>query len=163
MSERLIIYDAGDAKLNGRKGDVLLCACPMVKPCRGCFSCWLKTPGKCIIKDRCPDMAPLIAKCDELIIISPVLYGGYSENIKAIVDRSIPYVLPYFRIVSGEMHHKMRYKNNYKLTVCFYGECDDEEKQIAKSLVRANVMNLGAKTYEVKFFDGLEKLRSEVL
>lgn len=31
--------------------------------------------------------------------------------------------LPYFRIVGGEMHHKMRYKHSFKLTVCFYGEC----------------------------------------
>lgn len=61
------------------------------------------------------------------------------------------------------MHHKMRYKHAFKLKVLFYGQCDVEERQIAESLVRANSMNFGAKSYEVKFFDGLEELRSAIL
>lgn len=98
-----------------------------------------------------------------MILISPVLFGCYSESIKAVTDRSIPYVLPYFRIVGGEMHDKMRYKHAFKLKVYFYGECDSEERHIAESLVSANSMNFGAKSYEVRFFDGIEELRSELL
>ena len=98
-----------------------------------------------------------------MILISPILFGCYSESIKAVIDRSIPYILPYLRIVGGEMHHKMRYKHSFKLKVLFYGECDDEERQIAESLVHANSMNFGATSYEVKFFDELEELRSEIL
>ena len=129
----------------------------------GCFGCWVKTPGKCVVNDRCSYIPSCIAKCDEIILISPILFGGYSEAIKAVIDRSIPYVLPYFRIVDGEMHHKMRYKHSFKLTVLFYGECDNEERQIAESLVCANAMNFGAKSDEVKFLDGIEELRSELL
>ena len=116
-----------------------------------------------MISDRCTDIPSYIAKCDEMILISSVLFGGYSESIKAVIDRSIPYILPYFRIVGGEMHHKMRYKHSFKLTVLFYGECDIEERKIAEGLVRANSRNFGAKSYEVKFFDGIEELRSEIL
>ena len=61
------------------------------------------------------------------------------------------------------MHYKMRYKHSFKLTALFYGNCDLEERQIAESLVRATSVNFGAKSYEVKFFDGLEELRSEIL
>ena len=116
-----------------------------------------------MVSDRCSDIPLYIAKCDEMILISPILFGCYSESIKAVIDRSIPYILPYLRIVGGEMHHKMRYKHSFKLKVLFYGECDDEERQIAESLVHANSMNFGATSYEVKFFDGLEELRSEIL
>lgn len=160
---RLIIYDIPNETLTAKNDDILFSANPIVRPCMGCFGCWIKTPGRCVINDRCCDIPSYIAKCDEMIIISPVLFGGYSERIKAVIDRSIPYVLPYFRIVGGEMHHKMRYKHSFQLTVLFYGKCDSEERQIAESLVRANAVNFGAKGYEVKFFDGLKELRSEIL
>lgn len=160
---RLIIYDIQNETLTAKNDDIMFSASPIVKPCMGCFGCWIKTPGRCVIKDRCTDIPHNIAKCDEMILISPVLFGGYSENIKAVIDRSIPYILPYFRVINGEMHHKMRYKNRFKLTVCFYGECDSEERQIAESLARANAVNFGAKSCEVKFFDLLSELRSEIL
>ena len=160
---RLIIYDIPNETLTAKNNDILFSANPIVKPCMGCFGCWVKTSGRCVINDRCSDIPSHIAKCDEMILISPVLFGGYSESIKAVIDRSIPYVLPYFRIVGGEMHHKMRYKHSFKLTVCFYGECDSEERQIAERLVRANAMNFGAKSCEVRFFDGIEELRSELI
>lgn len=160
---RLIIYDIQNETPAAKNNDILFSANPIVKPCTGCFGCWIKTPGRCVIGDRCSDIPSYIAKCDEMILISPVLFGGYSENIKAVIDRSIPYILPYFRIVGGEMHHKMRYTHSFKLKVLFYGECDDEERQIAESLVHANAVNFGAKSSEVRFFDGIEELRSELL
>lgn len=163
MGRRLIIYDIQNFSYPGKTGDVLFSANPMVKPCRGCFNCWVKTPGKCSVNDRCSSIPSVMAKCDEVVLISPVLYGGYSESIKAVIDRSIPFVLPYFRILKGEMHHKMRHKNPFKLTACFYGKCDSEEKRIAESLVKANSLNFGAKSYEVKFFNELDQLRSEIL
>lgn len=160
---RLIIYDIQNETLTGRNDDILFSASPIVKFCTGCFGCWTKTPGRCVINDRCSDIPSHIAKCGEVILISPILFGCYSENIKAVIDRFIPYVLPYFRIVNGEMHHKMRYKHSFKLTVLFYGECDSEEKQIAESLVNANAVNFGAKSCDVNFFDRLEDLRSKLI
>ena len=160
---RLIIYDIQNETLKAKKDDILFSANPIVKPCMGCFGCWIKTPGRCVINDRCSDIPSYIAKCDELILISSVLFGCYSECIKAVIDRFIPYVLPYFRIVGGEMHHKMRHKHSFKLTVLFYGKCDLEEMQIAENLAYANAVNFGAKSCEVKFFDELEELRSELL
>lgn len=160
---RLIIYDIQNETLTAKNDDIMFCANPIVKACMGCFGCWVKNPGRCVISDRCSDIPSYMAKCDEMILISPILFGSYSESIKAVIDRSIPYVLPYFRIVGGEMHHKMRYKHSFKLKVLFYGECDVEERQIAESLVRANSVNFGAKNCEVKFFDGLEELRSAIL
>lgn len=160
---RVIIYDIQNETLTAKSDDIMFSANPIVKPCLGCFGCWIKTPGRCAINDRCSDIPSYIAKCDEMILISPVLFGCYSESIKAVIDRSIPYVLPYFRIVGGEMHHKMRYKHSFKLTVLFYGKCDLEERRIAESLVRANSVNFGAKSCEVRFFDEIEELRSEIL
>lgn len=163
MKSTLVIYDVNrdDEKLILELEDnfSLFSATPMVRDCVGCFGCWVKTPAKCVIKDRCNMMPKLISHSEEVIIITPILYGGYSKNIKAVLDRSIGYVLPYFRIVKGEMHHQLRYKKSLSLRVFFYGECDAKEKEIAYNLVRANAVNLGADSYSTLFCDNMDSIR----
>lgn len=163
---RLFIYDIDEKDEDIFSGvgsdDFLFSASPAVKSCIGCFGCWIKTPGKCVLKDRCSVIPSYISKSSEIIIVTPLLYGGYSSNIKAVLDRSIGYVLPYFQIVSGEMHHKMRYQNPFKLSVYFYGECDNEEKDIAQRLVKANAVNLGAGSYDVYFYDSVDSIRKVI-
>ncbi len=164
MSKDLIVYDVDtkeeDVLSVFGDGYTLFSATPIVKDCVGCFGCWVRSPGECVIKDRCSVIPGLISKSDELIIISPIVYGGYSVKIKAVLDRSIGYVLPYFRMIDGEMHHQLRYDNHqFKLTVYFYGECDEEEKEIASNLVKANAVNLGAANYEILFFDRYDSIR----
>ncbi len=156
---RMVIYDAGGSsvleKCAGKyrsKGEFWFNAAPMVKPCAGCFGCWLKTPGKCIIKDRCQGVPARLARSSTFVIISPVLYGSYSPEIKAVLDRSIGYILPYFHMVNGEMHHVLRYNHRFVINAFFYGSCNEKEKSTAEKLVRANTVNLGAEKAEIKFF-----------
>lgn len=166
MSKRLIIYDIAnfDEKrfLKEHSDDLLFSASPMVKHCIGCFGCWVKTPGKCVIKDRCGVMPSYMAQSEEIMIISPMLYGGYSQNIKAIMDRSIGYVLPFFQIVNGEMNHRMRYQNPFRLRVHFYGSCNQAERETAKQLVGANAVNLGAGSHSVDFYASFEPILEEI-
>ena len=49
------------------------------KYCIGCFGCWLKTPGTCIIKDEFQHMGGNIAKADELIILSRLFSSAHSS------------------------------------------------------------------------------------
>ncbi|MEE0962901.1 MAG: flavodoxin family protein [Ruminococcus bromii] len=44
-----------------------------IKPCLGCFSCWSKTPGECIIKDDMQEIYEKI-KASDIIIESFPLY-----------------------------------------------------------------------------------------
>ncbi len=170
MNRRLIIYDAGQnkdfkntIKTHRKKGEVWFSVSPTVKFCVGCFNCWTKTPGKCIISDRCQYLPAYVALCSEVVIISPVLYGCYSPEVKAVIDRMIPYILPYFRIVNGNMHHKPRYENSFKLSVYFYGCNDDREKLTAKKLVEANMLNFNAKSAEVKFYNNISEIEKVLI
>lgn len=157
MKKRLIIYDSGENSTENPfkqdDGTLLFNAFPTVNHCIGCFGCWLKTPGKCMIRDRCAALPSYIAQSSEVVIISPLLYGGFSSNVKTVLDRSIGYISPFFRMVNGEMHHKLKIDNPYQLTVHFYGPRDSEEEEIAARLVTANAVNLGAASHKVLFHD----------
>ena len=164
--QRLIVYDLDEKNelllSEWKETDQLLSADPMVKDCLGCFNCWIRTPGSCMIKDRCSVLPGYLANADEVVIISPVVYGSYSPRIKGVLDRSIGYLLPFFRIIGNEMHHQMRYQNPFKFRVLFYGECDSLEKETARKLVEANGINLGAGSVEVRFLETPELIREEL-
>ena len=124
-----------------------------------CFGCWLKTPGRCVIPDEYQRMGELAAKAEELTIISKCSFGSYSSFVKNVLDRSISYVLPFFEIREGEMHHRKRYDNQFLMRVIFYGsDITEEEKETAKELVKANAVNLHGKVEEVLFVESAEKI-----
>ena len=69
------------------------------------------------------------------------------------------YVLPFFEIREGEMHHRKRYDNQFLMRVIFYGsDITEEEKETAKELVKANAVNLHGKVKEVLFVESAEKI-----
>ena len=130
--------------------------------CIGCFGCWLKTPGVCVLKDNYNNMGELLSKCDELKIISRCIYGSYSPLIRNVLDRSISYLLPYFISKNAETHHAMRYKNKISLSVHFYGsDITENEKETAKRLVKANCINFCDK-YNVNFHTRFQDLEGVV-
>lgn len=130
-----------------------------IKHCIGCFGCWVKTPGECVIKDDYSRTGCYLGKCDELIMISECLYGGFSEFVKRVQDRCISYVRPDFAILDNEMRHRQRYFNKIRITALFYGEdITEEEKLTAKKIVSANAKNFYAKVEKVLFFRNAAEL-----
>lgn len=121
-------------------------------PCIGCFGCWIKTPAQCVIRDHYGNMGEALSKCEELIIISRCCYGGFSPFVKNVLDRSISYIHPYFIIKNGEMHHRPRYDSHFSMSAYFYGaELSDQDKMIARSLVKANSINLHCIVKDILF------------
>lgn len=158
---KLVICDDPDLKLSVEgehriiKPDGRLCRC------LGCFGCWLKTPGKCVIADGYEDLGALWGHSDEAIVISRCVYGGLSPFAKNVFDRSIGYVHPDFRRRGGEMHHRRRYGNTVRLSVYFYGETSDREKETARRIMSAVAENFGGCLEKLEFTD--EKLLAEGL
>lgn len=131
--------------------------------CIGCFGCWIKTPGMCILKDNYDNMGELLSKCHELIIISKCIYGSYSPFIRNILDRSISFLLPYFTKINGETHHQRRYNNQFTLSAHFYGDgITKAEQETAKALVTANGINFYSSDNKVYFHDSLQSIKEEL-
>ena len=156
--KRLIIYDVptGHIEQYTNEDDILVNACDIHRYCIGCFGCWLKTPGKCIIKDGFEDMGQRLSQVSEFILISKATFGSYSSSVKNVLDRSISYVLPFFEIRNGEMHHGERYHNDLTISALFYGPMTENEKRTAQNLVRANAVNLNATLEKVHFVESME-------
>lgn len=130
-----------------------------INKCMGCFGCWVKTPGVCVIKDKYQNMGELFSKSDEVIIISKCFYWGFSPFVKNVMDRSIAYVLPFFETRNGEMHHKSRYDHRLVMKVWLYGEnITDEEKQTAEALIKANAINLACSFSQVNIVGDFKEI-----
>jgi multimeric flavodoxin WrbA len=126
-----------------------------IAPCIGCFGCWIKTPGVCVIDDEGRDVAAQIVRSDLVVYVTPVQFGGYSYELKKAIDRSIPIISPYFRIVNGEVHHKTRY-NAYPSVAAFaWSEAsgDGEARETFEILVKRNAINMMAPRTSVGFID----------
>lgn len=135
-----------------------------IHQCIGCFGCWVKTPGTCVIQDKYGHMGELLSKCKELIIISKCCYGGFSPFVKNVLDRSISYIHPYFVIKNKEMHHRRRYKNHINMQVWFYGEnITEKEVQTAQKLVKANSINLDCDVSKIVFIRNIKELEDQIL
>lgn len=132
-----------------------------IKHCIGCFGCWIKTPGRCIIDDGYNEMGALLGKTKEIIIMSECKYGTFSPFVRNILDRSIGYIHPDFTKRKGEIHHKERYSNRMKPKVYFYGNITKEEKVTAEKIVEANMLNFNGIEGETRFFEKWEDIINE--
>ena len=125
-----------------------------INPCGGCFGCWFKGNGECVIKDGYEHMGELIHEAGEVVIMSRYTYGGCSSFVKNVLDRSIGYILPYFRFYKGEMHHKLRYHETKPMTFIFRGNgLTNEDKEKASKYVEAVCTNLNGTIKEIRFIE----------
>ena len=164
---KVIIHDLREgAALSQEKSDkdsVVIHANNQYAPCCGCFKCWLKNAGFCIMKDSLQHIGALIGQSDPLIIVSQCCYGGYSSPVKAILDRAIGGSLPFFTWRGGQTHHISRYPHRKLLRVYFYGECTKFEEEIAKEVVERNRLNLDYEEADVVFFKNIEQIKEASL
>lgn len=125
--------------------------------CVGCSGCWIKTPGECVIKDICVEISKDYINSDVVIIFTPILWGGYSYNIKKFMDRNIGSVLPFFREKHGDTHHELRYEKYPNLIIIGYGNnVTYEEKKTFQELIAANQRNMNDNEGGCLFLNDIE-------
>lgn len=132
--------------------------------CTGCFGCWIKTPGRCVIRDGYEGVGMDMGRCEELILVSRCYYGSLSPFVKAVQERALSYIHPDFVIRKGEMHHKRRYGNVLALSVHLYGEnISEAERKTLRGVVEANALNYGGLVKDIHFYRSAEEMERTVL
>jgi multimeric flavodoxin WrbA/putative sterol carrier protein len=93
-----------------------------IKPCLGCFVCWNKTPGKCVIGD---DMSGILAKilaADIVIWSFPLYYFSVPGGLKNLIDRQLPMNLPFMTADAESGGHPSRFdlsrQRNIVISTC---------------------------------------------
>ena len=114
-----------------------------IADCTGCFGCWTKTPGRCVVHDDGARAAELFATSDVVVLMTPIVFGGYSYHLKKALDRSICFALPFFKRIEGEVHHPRRYDIEQRLVaIGLLPRRDEAAQKVFSELVRRNCLNL---------------------
>ena len=95
-----------------------------IADCMGCFSCWVRTPGRCVIRDDAVGVYPLIAHSDHVIYVSRLFCGSYDVPMKTMLERAIPVA---------------------------YGDTGDEEQALFRLLAARNAHNMLFRSWSVRF------------
>ena len=126
-------------------------SCLKVASCMGCFGCWTKTPGKCVIRDDAVTVYPKIAESNKVIYVSKVKYGSYDTIMKTMLERSLPIQQAFIEMKESETHHVQRNVNNKEAIIIAYGDLSQKEQQVFKNLVARNALNMNFSQFKVIF------------
>ena len=80
-----------------------------ISHCLGCFSCWTKTPGKCVIADDMSAILDKIILADAVIWSFPLYYYSLPGPLKTLIDRQLPLNLPEMSEDAESGGHPSRY------------------------------------------------------
>lgn len=127
-----------------------------IKNCIGCFGCWVKTPGRCVIRDDAVSVYPLIAKSSRVIYVSRVWFGSYDVAVKKMLERAIPVQQAFLRIHEGETHHVQRAVAPKEAVIIAYGCSLASEQAVFAKLVERNAKNMLFKSWKIIFTDESE-------
>lgn len=97
-----------------------------IKPCMGCFSCWTKTPGSCVINDDMQILYKKIEAADVIIESFPLYIFGMPSGFKAAVDRCLPFMKTYLGTDDKDGHssfHELRDAAMYDKKLVLISTC----------------------------------------
>jgi len=63
-----------------------------ITPCQGCFGCWQRMDGHCVIRDDQNEILDLYRNADVIIWSFPLYCYAMPSQLKAVLDRTIPLV-----------------------------------------------------------------------
>lgn len=77
-----------------------------IKPCRGEFNCWLKTPGQCMIKDDMAELRQKMKDNDIIVFATPLYVDNVTGIMKNFMDRMVAEGDPHMeKDENGECRH----------------------------------------------------------
>lgn len=129
--------------------------------CMGCFGCWVKKPGECVINDGMTQINRSFINSDVVIYLSPVIFGQFSANIKNALDRWLPNMLPFFQTrPDGSTMHPSRYDAYPRVIIIGYGdELSEEDIQLFIDITQKHRSNVEVLIYQGSDQDITEALR----
>ena len=131
--------------------------------CRGCFGCWVKKPGECVIGDDIANINRTAMNSDVVVYLCPVVFGQFSANMKYAIDRWLPNMLPFFEVrKDGSTMHPRRYESYPKQIIIGYADhLSTEDAQLFIDITQKHRRNMTVLIYdgaEDQFKNALESI-----
>ena len=95
-----------------------------IAPCRGCFGCWQRGDGHCVIQDDQNSILDLYRSADLIIWSFPLYCYAMPSHLKAVLDRTIPLVkMNMVQEEDGTVRHEalMDFSRIHTLVICGCG------------------------------------------
>ena len=116
-----------------------------IQYCRGCFACWTKTPGKCVIEDDMAELLDKVRSSDIVVFATPLYVDNVTGIMKVFMDRIIPLAEPHFdKDETGECRHPMRQKMPNFVVISNSGFPEQDQFQVLRLLFRRIARNCSA-------------------
>lgn len=117
--------------------------------CTGCFGCWVKKPGECVIADGLAAINHSCMNSDVVIYLSPIVFGQFSANMKTVIERWLPNMLPFFQTRSdGSTMHPARYRQYPQQIILGCGDgVLQEDRQLFIDITKKHRRNVEALIY----------------
>ena len=78
-----------------------------IAPCRGCFGCWQRMDGHCVMEDDQNAILDLYRASDVIVWSFPLYCYGMPSHLKAVLDRTIPLIqMKMVREADGSVRHE---------------------------------------------------------
>jgi multimeric flavodoxin WrbA len=107
----------------GTQLDMVLLGKKNIKRCAGCFTCYVKTPGKCVHEDDMPGLVERVRNADVLLLATPIYLDSMTSLAKTFIDRLVVFLDPHFTTDDQGFVHPLRWKFPGKMllvSVCGY-------------------------------------------
>ena len=100
-----------------------------IAPCQGCFGCWERMDGHCVIEDDQNAILDIYREADVIIWSFPLYCYGMPSHLKAFLDRTIPLVkMKMVQTGDGTVRHEALadFSKIHTLVICGCGFPDWE-------------------------------------
>lgn len=107
-----------------------------INDCRGCYTCWTKTPGKCVHKDDMTlELFPKFLQADMVVHATPLYFHSMNGIMKRFMERTLPALMPFFEQKDCRTYHPFRHRQPKAVWLSVCGFPDESEFNILSSLL----------------------------
>ena len=102
------------AEKKGAETETFFLAQKKIHHCTGCYTCWFKTPGKCVFNDDMAEMLEKRLEADIIVYACPVYVGSVTGLMKNFIDRTIPLADPRFEKTESGIYRHLKKREGIK-------------------------------------------------
>lgn len=108
-TELLMSHLVSGMEAAGAQVEVVHLRTKKVRNCIGCFTCWTKTPGRCIHQDDMTgELFPKFVASNLAVLATPLYHFTMNASMKAFVERTLPVLEPTLVRKGDITYHPLR-------------------------------------------------------